>query len=782
MCIRDRSIDRIDITPVSSCSLPVGSGDGGAIASASGGTLTTIPDYIYSWEYREIMETIPDGIEAFNLNADTIQLTVTDENGCMTTKDTIISTPPAPIIENFNADAVNCATDADGSLIVVAFPGRANVLPLSFQWSHDPNLLNNEANNLTPGEYMVTVTDDDGCASSGISAVTAPDIIRTDTVMFLETPCFGAEDGSLSVTLVGGMVANDYQIAWTALGDNAVLSTDEILTDIASGDYLLSVEDDNGCAFDTTITLNNLPRIVVTFDTANVTGVLCFDMVNQAACDGFAGASAEYEGTGGGAFTFTWLSNNETSGMTTDMFSSGNLCAGMQALMVSDDDCEVIDSVNIPSPDRLELDSFNTIVSPASCFGDDNGMAELVAIGGVGNYEFEWPDGSMEVNRMDLIADIYEISITDGNDCEAVQEIEITQPTAPLMASIDLANTNGVVCQGDADGLITVLVTGGNMDAPLTYTWTDNVSTGSSAAGLAPNNYIIIVEDSEGCTDDTNFEVEEPAPITASIDFQPIQCFGFQTSIGVSALMGGNGNEYSFSIDNSPPRPVDEFITDFGGDKLVSLFDATGCRVDTMVNIPQPRELLVGFPENLVEVDLGSEISIDLLIDGGVPIADIFWTQNGGPVNDSIFACFSLPCDNPTVNPLDNTSFTAFVTDANGCMAEATIQVDVDKNRNVFIPNVFAPNNAGFDTNDRFGVFTGSGVSRINYAQVYNRWGALVADVPETRVEGIGELIQVWDGFLKGEVANQGTYVYIIEVEFIDGEVLLYRGDVALLR
>jgi len=49
-------------------------------------------------------------------------------------------------------------------------------------------------------------------------------------------------------------------------------------------------------------------------------------------------------------------------------------------------------------------------------------------------------------------------------------------------------------------------------------------------------------------------------------------------------------------------------------------------------------------------------------------------------------------------------------------------------------------------------------------------------------VEGIGELIQVWDGFLKGEVANQGTYVYIIEVEFIDGEVLLYRGDVALLR
>ena len=247
--------------------------------------------------------------------------------------------------------------------------------------------------------------------------------------------------------------------------------------------------------------------------------------------------------------------------------------------------------------------------------------------------------------------------------------------------------------------------------------------------------------------------------------------------------MGGNGNAYTFSVDNSPARPADEVITEFGGQRLISIFDETGCREDIMVNIPQPRLLEATFNDNvgLVEVDLGSSIELELEITGDAPIADVFWTQNGEAL-DTTFQCSVNPCFNPTVDPIDNTRYTAFVSDANGCMAEATILVEVDKNRNVFIPNVFSPNNAGFDTNDRFEVFTGSGVTRINYAQVFNRWGTLMADLGERRLNSGGDILTVWDGFFKGQQANQGVYIYIIEVEFIDGVTLLYRGDVALLR
>jgi len=766
-------VQNFDITNVSSCSLT--NPDGGIAATISGGTIAN--DYQYTWIDTMGM-TIGATNEVMNQASGMITLMVADDNGCMTTIDTVIGTPPPPNIDFFDPVDLNCATDM-GALQVIATPGRAGVLPLTFQWSHDPMLDSDVANNLRPDTFLVTVIDNDGCASQAISWVTAPEAIRTDTVMFTQ-PCFGTDEGEVNLTLAGG-VSSNYQIEWTAVNETSVLGTSSILPNVGAGDYLLTATDENNCPYDTMITLISLPRIAVTFDQASITGVDCFDTVNPADCNGTASATAEYEIIGGGAFTFTWGATSETAGAT-NTFNSSSLCAGMQALIVSDGQCEVIDSVNIPSPERVEFDIANANITPAKCFGEMNGVAEVAAIGGTGDLTFTWPDGGMETTKMGLAANTYQITITDENACIATHDIEITQPAGPLTASIDTDNTNGVICEGDADGLITVLVEGGNEEGSYNFTWTNNVSTINSAAGLAPGNYIILVTDSKGCEADTDYLVQEPTPITAQIDFDPIQCFGFQTGIRILAPTGGNGNNYSFSVDNSPARPSDESITDFGGEKLISLFDASGCRVDTMVTIPQPRELLVGFAENLVEVDLGGAIPIDLLIDGDAPVAEIFWTQDGGEVSDSVFTCIGIPCDDPIVNPLNNTSFTAFVTDANGCMSEASIQVDVDKNRNVYIPNVFAPNNAGFDTNDRFGVFTGSGVSKINYAKVFNRWGTMVANIPETRVQGIGEVVQVWDGLLKGEKANQGTYIYIIEIEFIDGQKLLYRGDVALLR
>ena len=39
-----------------------------------------------------------------------------------------------------------------------------------------------------------------------------------------------------------------------------------------------------------------------------------------------------------------------------------------------------------------------------------------------------------------------------------------------------------------------------------------------------------------------------------------------------------------------------------------------------------------------------------------------------------------------------------------------------------------------------------------------------------------------WDGTFKGEVMDAGVYVYYAEIEFIDGERKLYKGDVTLLK
>ena len=57
---------------------------------------------------------------------------------------------------------------------------------------------------------------------------------------------------------------------------------------------------------------------------------------------------------------------------------------------------------------------------------------------------------------------------------------------------------------------------------------------------------------------------------------------------------------------------------------------------------------------------------------------------------------------------------------------------------------------------------------------------ALDDNVIENITDPVNEY--VWDGTFKGDFMNPAVFVYLIEVEFTDGLVLLYRGDVSLLH
>ena len=121
------------------------------------------------------------------------------------------------------------------------------------------------------------------------------------------------------------------------------------------------------------------------------------------------------------------------------------------------------------------------------------------------------------------------------------------------------------------------------------------------------------------------------------------------------------------------------------------------------------------------------------------------------------------------------------IVDQNGCTAEESILIEVDKNRNVFIPNAFAPNARGFDLNETFRIYAGVGVEMVQFARVFDRWGAMVASI-DTPTLPTASGLEVWDGKIGGQRAPQGVYVYIVSVTFADNTTLLYRGDVTVLR
>jgi hypothetical protein len=134
---------------------------------------------------------------------------------------------------------------------------------------------------------------------------------------------------------------------------------------------------------------------------------------------------------------------------------------------------------------------------------------------------------------------------------------------------------------------------------------------------------------------------------------------------------------------------------------------------------------------------------------------------------------------NPTIHTFETTTYSITVYDANKCMATGSILVNVDPNRNVYLPNVFhAGDPSGL--NDHFAPWVGLGVDVVNYMQVYDRWGELLFErknfVPENQ-PSLG-----WNGKFKGDWVQPGVYIYLVEVKFLDGRVLLYRGDVTVIR
>ena len=99
------------------------------------------------------------------------------------------------------------------------------------------------------------------------------------------------------------------------------------------------------------------------------------------------------------------------------------------------------------------------------------------------------------------------------------------------------------------------------------------------------------------------------------------------------------------------------------------------------------------------------------------------------------------------------------------------------KNREVYIPNAFSPNGDGI--NDWLTVFASDQVKKVNQFLVYNRWGEVVFEahnfLPNNLSVG-------WDGTFKGEPLNPSVLVYWAEVEFVDGLVILFKGDVTIVK
>ncbi|MFK7933610.1 MAG: gliding motility-associated C-terminal domain-containing protein [Saprospiraceae bacterium] len=99
------------------------------------------------------------------------------------------------------------------------------------------------------------------------------------------------------------------------------------------------------------------------------------------------------------------------------------------------------------------------------------------------------------------------------------------------------------------------------------------------------------------------------------------------------------------------------------------------------------------------------------------------------------------------------------------------------KERRVYVPTAFSPNYDG--KNDKFQPYFGKGVRLVESFQIFDRWGNEVFGKSDC---SINDPDLAWDGRVKGEWANSGTYVYRAKVLFSDQQTEVIKGEVQLVR
>lgn len=730
-------------------------GDGAITVNVSGGTAIS-GIYTYNWGFgpqinRPSINNLPSG---------NYVLSVTDDEACSDTLHFRISAASGPSILNFENDTLPCATSSSGLLSVIAVSGTRPIV--NYSWSNGQSGANQTTiSNLSPGCYVVTIEAADGCTTIDTACVVAPPALQLDSFLVQKPTCPGDGNGAIIVFVSGGVAP--YTYTWS--NNPASPSGFPVLAGVGAGTYTLSVTDANAgiCPpLVQAITIDDPPAIRVQLTVTDT--VSCY----QSTCDGGARAVAIYSDNSLGSFDFSW-SSGETSTATTNS-SATMLCQGVQTVTVSDGTCGVVQVLNIPSKEPLIA---QISVESISCNGRTDGKATVTPAGGKGPFTYLWSNGATTPMVTNLSAGITSVDITDANGCTFSTDISISEPD-PFVIQVDQGTTRDVTCPEGEDGQITVVTNGGNPGG-ISYTWSGGVASSLSnvAVDLLAGTYFVTATDVRGCQATVSHQLNEPPPIRFTLDeIPPILCFGFTTSVRPANVSGGNGPSYAYSINQQPSQDINLPTSVFAETYTMTVFDSRNCSTDTLFTINQPNPIVVNL-DPVIEVELGDSITLrPTIIPGGPPINNdsIFWTPS------TYLSCDR--CRNPVVRPLESQTYFVTVYDFNGCEGTAQITVDVDKNRNVYLPNVFSPNGDGI--NDEFRIYTGPGVQEIKSVRLFDRWGNILYEA--TGVEPSDAGVPTWDGTFKGKPLDPAVFVYLVEVTFLDGRLLLYRGDVTLIR
>lgn len=460
----------------------------------------------------------------------------------------------------------------------------------------------------------------------------------------------------------------------------------------------------------------------------------------------------------------------------------------------------------------VTLNLNNTLVSDVACEGDASGSIDIEVNSTVEELFYFWtgPNGFTAETEdiFDLVGGEYNLQIKDiDGNVLLERNFNINQPLSILnLVEIQTQVSN---CDGNT-GIANINIQGGT--PPYTFELGNGiVYVQSEIQNLAPGEYSLLISDDNGCTLESNFNIEQADAFFFDLGDDVNECEG-QSVI----LDGGAYDEYLWSDGSTDPElevneeglytvlvtdengctAVDSIIVAFISNIELSLNDEEYfiCPGDSVqlnveggidydwedptntlsnVNVSNPFARPIESTTYLVssEGDCGSDakevaVNVFQIVASAGPDVCVregeevqlnasggefyYWLGSEYPLNE-----YDIP--NPKSLPLDSTTYRVMIIDENECTSFDEVKVVIAGEPTVFINriNIITPNGDGVnDVLDFGGNFDKYGTNTL---KVFNRWGKIVYEKIDYQLDG-----ERFDGTYKGEVLPAGAYYYTL--------------------
>lgn len=565
--------DAITVDPVLTHVNCNGGNDGVIDLNIAGG----VGPYTIEWTSETTPKFTVNNERVTGLYAGGHNAVITDSNNCTVNVGPYVLSEPATYMEISLplSEQPRGAGQVNGWVEARVQGGTTNNGTYNYTWENsDGNNLNAQTSasldestgeyvirlsNIGAGNYVLIVTDDNGCQEEKSFIMEEPDPLNVEIEVLQTISCNGANelgdpfaDGALEAYASGGVPFNEgnrYIFTWKKqdieTGEWEIIEgeTESMITGLATGNYAVNVEDSNGVVMgnfdietdrvipiDKEFYLDEPPLLEISF------------INNRPLCFGGSDGSltAIPSGGTGDYISIVWNTNNYDTTWSIDGLTSGTY----EATVTDSNGCQAITSVELLDPEPITV-TYSAYGRP-STIGAGDAWLEATITGGAafedGTYIYDWQDEEgnvlnpqtvapvttvndstvFQVRLNDIPAGKYFLTVTDKNyalsetnqGCMLVDHF--FEMYNPIEASISIhtpisCNAGNEFLDPSSDGKLIADVNGGKPFSdgqPYKYIWKRLVAGGlweviegqdtEIVSGLNAGTYALNVEDSRG--------------------------------------------------------------------------------------------------------------------------------------------------------------------------------------------------------------------------------------------------------------------------------------------